>query len=429
MLGQVTDEQITHVVSRAVRRCKPLIVADRVPGDAPAIRAVTSRDTQQFVTHLALAHVNHGQPVVCTMPGVPQGKAKYAFAFAPYFMRPAQDDRPRTAILLQFTGIGDLIWHLHYFRLIAERSHSGRVTIIAQPSTLARDFIGDETWVEEIIDHDHRPRRGERRKGQHAGLSGMQRMANQLRQRHFDRIILFSGRTSRGLIAWLSGIPMRMGFGYRWLQRFFLSQGPYIQAYTGPSVAAFHEASAFMVAHGFCATPIAPRLEAPGEFLAQMQTRLSHLLRPWYALAIGTSELHKQWGAANFSDLARRIIEERHGSLVLLGGPGEFTLAQEIKAALPEAIQSHVAIVTDAPPLGSAAVLQLADACIGNDTGMTNVAAAVRTPSYVLLGERPTLEHDPVYLHNIRAQRLSDITAEQVMKLLPPLSPSVAVSR
>ncbi len=40
-------------------------------------------------------------------------------------MRAAQDHRPRTAILLQFTGIGDLIWHIHYFRLIAERSRNG----------------------------------------------------------------------------------------------------------------------------------------------------------------------------------------------------------------------------------------------------------------------------------------------------------------
>ncbi len=387
------------------------------------------RTTQPLDTALSFAHVNHGEPAVCALSEAHQCKAKYTFAFASCFMRAAQDHRPRTAILLQFTGIGDLIWHIHYFRLIAERSHNGQVTIIAQPSTLARGFIGHEPWVEEIIDHDHRPRRGEGRKGQHAGLRGMHRMASQLRQRQFDRIILFSGRASRGLVAWLSGIPTRMGFGYRWLQRIFLSQGPYIPAYTGQSVAAFHEASAFMVAHGFCGAPIPPRLEVPAAFVAQMQTRLSHLQRPWYALAIGTSEVHKQWGAANFAELAKRLIEERGGSVILLGGPGETTLAQEIKSAIPPALHPHVAIVTDAPPLGSAAVLQLADACIGNDTGMTNVAAAVQTPSYALLGERPPLEHDPVYLHNIRAKRLTDITAAHVMSHLPHLSAGVAASR
>lgn len=333
-----------------------------------------------------------------------------------------QDNQPRTAILLQFSGIGDLIWHIHYFRLIAARSQNGQVTIVALPSTLARGFIGHEPWVEEIIDHDYRPRRGEGRKGQHAGLRGMLRMASQLRQGRFDRIILFSGRASRGLLAWLSGAPIRMGFGYRWQQRIFLNQGPYIQAYTGQSVAIFHEASAFMVAHGFCSAPIAPRLEVPAEFVAQAQARLSHLHRPWYALAIGTSEARKQWGAANFSELAKRLIEERDASVILLGGPGETALAQEIQSAIPVALQTRVAIVTDAAPMGSAAVLQLAAACIGNDTGMTNAAAAVRTPSYAILGERPLLEHDPVYLHNIRAKRLTDITAAHVMSQLSQLT-------
>ncbi len=139
--------------------------------------------------------------------------------------------------------------------MIAEHSRNGQVTIVAQPSTLTRAFIGKEAWVEKIIDHDHRPRRGEKRTGQHAGLAGMRRMARQLQEGSFDRIILFSGRSSRGLIAWLSDIPTRMGFGYRRLQRLFLNQGPYIPAHKGPSVAAFHEASAFMVAHGSLPSP------------------------------------------------------------------------------------------------------------------------------------------------------------------------------
>jgi heptosyltransferase-2 len=333
-------------------------------------------------------------------------------------MPPHPDTRPRTVLLLQFTGIGDLVWHIHYFKMIAEHSRNGQVTIVAQPSTLTRAFIGKEAWVEKIIDHDHRPRRGEKRTGQHAGLAGMRRMARQLQEGSFDRIILFSGRSSRGLIAWLSDIPTRMGFGYRRLQRLFLNQGPYIPAHKGPSVAAFHEASAFMVAHGFCQAPVVPRIEPPAELVAQMQTRLAGLPRPLYAFAIGTSETHKQWGAANFAELARRIIERQAGSVLLLGGPAEAQLAQDIAALLPGAARSGLAIVTDAPPLGSAAALRLADACVGNDTGMTNVAAAVSTPTLALIGARPPLDHDPQYMHNVCAARLSDITVDQVMTLL-----------
>mgnify|MGYP002131221477 CR=1 FL=1 len=49
------------------------------------------------------------------------------------------------------SGIGDLIWHIHYFKMIAEQSRNGQVTVVAQPSTLTRAFIGKEPWVEDVI--------------------------------------------------------------------------------------------------------------------------------------------------------------------------------------------------------------------------------------------------------------------------------------
>jgi heptosyltransferase-2 len=329
----------------------------------------------------------------------------------------SRDTRPRTVIMLQYAGIGDLIWHIPYFRMIAEQSHAGQVTVVAQPSTLTKHFIGHEPWVEAVIEHDHRPRRGEKRRGAHAGFAGMWRMARQLKAGGFGRIILFSGRPSRGLIAWLSGIPVRQGFGYRFLQRMFLNSGPYIEAYKGPSLAVYPEASAFMVAHGYCEAPVIPHMTPPVAQLAAMQARLAHLPRPLYAFAIGTSEAHKQWGVQNFADLACALIAEG-GGVMLLGGPGEVALAREIEALIPEKARHALTVVTDAPVLGSAAALQVADFCVGNDTGMTNVAAAVGRPSFVIIGSRPTLDQDPVNMHNVTAEKLSDITVERVHELL-----------
>lgn len=326
------------------------------------------------------------------------------------------DSRPRTVVLLQYSGIGDLVWHIQYFKAIAEQSQAGKVTVVAQPSTLTRAFIGNEPWVETVIDHDHRPRRTDKRKGQHAGLKGMWRMAQRLKQGNFDRIILFSGRPSRGLIAALSGIPTRMGFGYNRLQRIFLNKGPYIQAYKGPSLAVYPEASAFAVAHGFCHAPIVPRLDPPNDQIAIMQDRVEHLPRPLYALAIGTSETHKQWGVERFAELATRLIEQGAG-VMLLGGPAEVQIAKDIEALIPTAAKPNLAVITDAPVLGSAAALRVSDMCIGNDTGMVNVAAAVGRPSMVLIGSRPTLDQDPL-MQNVRAEKLSDITVKHVLDLI-----------
>jgi len=327
------------------------------------------------------------------------------------------DTRPRTVVVLQYAGIGDLIWHIPYFKAVAAQSQGHRITLLAQPSTLARHFLNAEPWIELIIDHDHRPRRTEQRKGKHAGMAGMWRIAQELKQGHFDRIVLFSGRPSRGLIAALSGIPQRLGFGYSKLQRLFLNKPPYIQRYQGPSLAFYPEASAFAVGQGFCPVPIVPHLTPPPEQVKAMRARLASLPKPLYALAIGTSETYKQWGARNYADLAVALIRQGCG-VMLLGGPAEVEIAKEITALIPASEHHGLTTVVDAPVLGSAAALQVADYCVGNDTGMVNVAAAVGTPSWVIIGSRPTLDHDPERMYNVTAPKLSDITVDRVLGLL-----------
>lgn len=307
------------------------------------------------------------------------------------------DPRPKTVVLHQFTGIGDLVWHIPYFKAVAEQSQGGQVSVIAQPSTLARQLIGHEPWVAEIIDHDHRPRRNERRKGRHAGLFGMWRFAQELKRRKFDRIVLFSGRPSRGLLAGMSGIPVRMGYGYRWLQRLFLNCPPFIPRYRGEGVAALHEMAAFAVAHGLASRPLVSRFDPP----APAREVADHRLRrfgeaPLVALAVGTSEPHKQWGSRNFSELARLLVR-RGFAVLVLGGPSERKLAQDICDGVSPEDRRQVELCTDADILVSAALLSKCDWCVGNDTGVVHLAAACGTRAIALLQQgRPGLDYHPL---------------------------------
>lgn len=332
---------------------------------------------------------------------------------APRESTDSRDSRPRTVVLLQYTGIGDVIWHIPYFEAVARTSQGGRITLVAQPSTQAKVLLANEPWAESFIDHDYRPRLSDQRRGRHGGLRGMLSMAGTLREGHFDRIVLFSGRASRGLLAALSGIPQRLGYGYRFWQRIFLTRGPYIQPHRTGSVEAYPEASAFCVAQGFCEAPIVPRFSAPAAMVEAMRARLANLPRPLYALAIGTSEERKQWGGQKFAELASALCAQGAG-VVLLGGPQERELAQAILARIPSSHHGQVHVLTDAPLLGSVAALQVVDACIGNDTGMIQIAAAAAKPTYALLGNRPVLDHDPL-LVSILAPTLADVSVAQVL--------------
>lgn len=337
-------------------------------------------------------------------------------------MPPTPAALPKTVVLLQYTGIGDVIWHIPYFEAVAKASQGGRITLVAQPSTQARVLLAHAPWIEAVIDHDYRPRLSDQRRGQHGGLRGMLAMARTLRAGHFDRIVVFSGRASRGLLAALSGIPRRLGYGYRFWQRIFLNEGPYIRPHTSGSVEAYPEASAFCVAHGFCEAPIVPRFSAPPAVVEAMRSRLASLPRPLYALAIGTSEERKQWGEQKFAELATVLCAQGAGVLVL-GGPKEAQLAQDIMGRIPADRRAQVQVLTDAPLLGSVAALQVVDACVGNDTGMIQISAAAAKPTFALLGNRPPLDHDPLMV-GIHAPALADVSVAQVLAAIAKHAPA-----
>jgi heptosyltransferase-2 len=329
---------------------------------------------------------------------------------------PPSDDRPRTAVLMQLNGMGDLVWHAEYFRCIARTSRDGQVTLIAPPTVMARDLVGHEPWLREVIDFDRRPRRSERRRGRHSGLLGPWRFGAELAPKRLERMVLFSDHPGRGVIAcWRAGIPLRIGYGATWLQRRLLTKAPRIEMYRGPAVAGYKDATAFAIAQGWCDAPIVPRVGVRPDALERMRARLARLPRPLHALAIGASEPYKQWGEENFAALCGLLAARGQGVLVL-AGPAERALAQAVLARIPAPLRANVDAMTDGTVADSVAALSLARSCIGNDTGAANIAAAVGTRTWVILGPRPPLEHDPEHLAMIRAPALADIAPEQVLQ-------------
>jgi heptosyltransferase II len=317
-------------------------------------------------------------------------------------------------VLLQQNGMGDLVWHAEYFRRIAETSRDGQVTLVAPPTVMARELLGHEPWLREVVDFDRRPRRSENRRGRHSGLAGLLRFARELAPRRLERIVLFSDHPGRALfVAWRAGIATRLGYGTTWLQRRLLTPSPWIRPYEGPAVASYKEASAFAVAQGWCDAPLVPRISVRRDALERMRARLAPLPRPLHALAVGASEPFKQWGEGPFVELASLLAARGHGVL-LLAGPAEAALAHAILARIDAPLRARVTAMTDGSVAESVAALSLAQSCIGNDTGVVNMAAAVGTPTFVVLGPRPPLEHDPQTMRLVQAPSLQDIRAADV---------------
>jgi heptosyltransferase-2 len=238
-------------------------------------------------------------------------------------------------------------------------------------------------------------------------------MGVELRPYGFDRIVLLTNHTNRSLVAVAAKIPQRLGYGTSWLQRRLLTSGPWIQAYSGPAVTAYKDVTAFAIAHGFSDAPVVPSLVVRQDALAHAGARLAGLPRPLHALAIGASEPYKQWGADNFAALATQLARAGHG-VILLAGPAEREMAHATLQRVDADLHAHVRAITDGSVAETVATMSLVQSCIGNDTGAANIAAAVGTPTWVVLGPRPPLEHDPQTLQLIVARSLAEIRPDDV---------------
>lgn len=329
-----------------------------------------------------------------------------------------QDLRPKTVVLQHDLGIGDLVFRLPYIRAVADQSRGGMVTLIARPTCHARDLLRAESCIEAIIDYD-RWRKADRR-GHHRGLLGHWRLTREVRQGHFNRMVIFSDRIRYALLAMLAGIPERIGyggFGWNWPQRFFLTRKPFVTQYRGPCNSNYQLATDLAIKHGFANAPLIPRLRVLDEMEEQWAQELATLPKRRFALAMGASVKAKDWGWQNFAALAERLLLTGSG-VVCLGGKAEAGLLQSLWNNVMPELRTHLRVMAPPSVLDSAAIARQCTACIGNDTGMVNVAAACEVTTVILMGNRPTLGHDPA----LRALTAPSVTAIKVDDALRALT-------
>src|SRR5665213_528192 len=133
-------------------------------------------------------------------------------------------DRPRRLVIMQpLPGIGDMVWHLPHIRALS-RHAGGPVTLVAKPRSHADEIFAAEDTVRDIIWVDRNPSNG---RGRHNGLRGVMHLVRALRAGRFDAAMLLHHSPTLAFAALVAGIPLRQGYGLG-VQRWFLSQGPYL---------------------------------------------------------------------------------------------------------------------------------------------------------------------------------------------------------
>jgi len=321
----------------------------------------------------------------------------------------------RTLIVQPLPGIGDMVWHLPHIHAIAATTARGQVDLLTKPRSQADRLLRADPYVGQILWL-------EREAGRHAGWSGLLRLAALLRRADYQRAWFLHGSARYALAARLAGIPERIGYGIGW-QSFLLTAPVRLPAdlrHAHP----IPRADALLDLLEIPRAELEPRLAVEVTAEQAVVARFAAWSTPWIALGIGSSESWKQWGAARFAELALALHRRRLGSVFLVGGLTERTLADTILARI-QAEDGAAADAVALPLEQTAALLARCRVYIGNDTGVLNMAAALQTQALGLFGGSAPLTHSR-FIHAITPplgeRGMAAITVSAVLEALARLS-------
>jgi ADP-heptose:LPS heptosyltransferase len=127
-----------------------------------------------------------------------------------------------------------------------------------------------------------------------------------------------------------------------------------------------------------------PRLPIPGA-LAEAKALLSkHGLvdREFVVVCAGSRPglVMKDWGEANWLKFLSALEPDERRAFVFLGNPKESESIERLRCALPSGIR-HISLAAEPPPVAvSCALVSMASAYLGRDSGVMHMAAAANIP-------------------------------------------------
>src|SRR5437899_6161342 len=235
-------------------------------------------------------------------------------------------------ILIRATNwVGDAIMALPALRAVRKRFPDAEIMIVARP--YVADIYRDQEICDQLIPSDP--------KGLHAGFSGRERLAAELRARKFDTALLLQNAFDAAWLAWRAGIPERIGYARDGRSLLLTKAVKVPRAEETPAHEMFYYLELLrrigwlddlLVDERVVLDVPEPRRQRGMELLLEAGAR-PHALR--VALGAGASfGAARCWPAERFAEAANRLTAEAAVDVVLIGTPSEAAVTGAIAARL-----------------------------------------------------------------------------------------------
>jgi lipopolysaccharide heptosyltransferase I len=281
-----------------------------------------------------------------------------------------RDYLARRIALLKPSALGDIVHALPVLSAMRHRYPDAEITWIVNRSY--EPLLGGHPHLNSTLAFD----RGLLKNGLGRTAATLWGFLSKLRRQRFDLVIDLQGLLRTGLMAWASGAARKVGLstareGAHWFYTDTLPVAGHHSVHAvdrywsvAEALGAGHWPKQFLLPIGNCERRWA--LE-----------RLRSHPRPWLGVSLGTRWDTKRWPVEHFVELSRRATKAAGGTVILVGSGDEGRLASRFVAIMPSSVCNLVGQTT-LPQL--AAVLNVVDVMLANDSGPLHLAAALGKP-------------------------------------------------
>ncbi len=272
--------------------------------------------------------------------------------------------------------VGDAVMSLPAIRAVRAGLPRAEISILAKPWVAG--LYEDSADIDHVILYE--------RPGRHQGFSGMWRLSREIRGRSFDAAVLLQNAFEAAWISYVAGIPVRAGFNTD--ARTLLLSHPV--ALNG-TVKRFHQVNYYLELVrllGFEIPQTVPFLKTSPPRHREAEEILGRFglgeTGPLVGFSPGASYgSAKEWFPERFGELARRIMGELGGRVLVFGSRGDQRVAAQICAGAGRGVYDLTG-KTNLPQ--AIALISRCRAFVTNDSGLMHVAAALGVPLVAIFG-------------------------------------------
>jgi heptosyltransferase-2 len=287
------------------------------------------------------------------------------------------DIRKIDRILIRSTNwVGDAILTTPAIRAVRKNFPDAEVSILAKP-WVAPVFYNNPD-IDHLLVYDS--------EGRHKGLAGKVRVSRSLRKGRFDLAVLLQNAFEAALLAYLAGIPRRLGYKTDG-RHLLLTHGVGVE----PKLREVHETEYYLgilEGAGLGRAGLELTLRVSNEERNEADVFLSKHRVDSGELLVGVSPgatygPAKRWFPDRFAALCDRLQESYGVSIVILGGPGDAAVGDQVSRSMKN---PPVNLCGKTTLRQAISVINKCHLFITNDSGLMHVAAALDIPLVAIFG-------------------------------------------